>query len=348
MSVAYRPVNWNRNKYIYDAVALALAAGFVLAFLAFAQKIGPGETRLDDAALHMRAYGACAFLMLSAVLCIGPLARIDPRFLPLLYNRRHFGVIICAMALAHAQSVIGWYFAFSPANPFVALLSSNTAFHRFQGFPFEILGLFALLVLLVMAATSHDFWLSFLTPPVWKALHMAVYPAYAAVVAHVALGPLQGPGQAALAGVVATGAALVCGLHLYAAWLPEPAAPLAIEGWVRAGAAASIAEGRARVVPLPGGASAAIFRHEGRLSAVSNVCAHQNGPLGEGRVVDGCITCPWHGYQYRLDDGCSPPPFTEKIATYRIKLAGGEVWLDPRALPPGTPVEPLRLEEKGP
>jgi nitrite reductase/ring-hydroxylating ferredoxin subunit len=29
----------------------------------------------------------------------------------------------------------------------------------------------------------------------------------------------------------------------------------------------------------------------------------QNGPLGEGRIVDGCITCPWHGYQYRPDTG---------------------------------------------
>jgi methionine sulfoxide reductase heme-binding subunit len=37
-----------------------------------------------------------------------------------------------------------------------------------------------------MAATSHDFWLAQLTAPVWKALHMGVYAAYALVVAHVA------------------------------------------------------------------------------------------------------------------------------------------------------------------
>ena len=103
----------------------------------------------------------------------------------------------------------------------------------------------------------------------------------------------------------------------------------------------AIAEGRAVVVHAAEGKPVAIFRHEGRLSAVSNLCAHQNGPLGEGRVVEGCITCPWHGFQYRLADGCAPPPFTEKLATYRLRLADGWVELDPRPNPPGTFVEPL-------
>ena len=97
------------------------------------------------------------------------------------------------------------------------------------------------------------------------------------------------------------------------------------------------------VVAVDGGESVAIFRHQGRLSAVSNLCAHQNGPLGEGRVVDGCITCPWHGFQYRLEDGCAPAPYTEKLATYRLRLRDGLVLLDPRPNPPGTPVPPLVL-----
>jgi len=39
----------------------------------------------------------------------------------------------------------------------------------------------------------------------------------------------------------------------------------------------------------------AIFKTQGKLFAVNNVCKHQNGPLGEGKILDGCITCPWHG-----------------------------------------------------
>ena len=88
----------------------------------------------------------------------------------------------------------------------------------------------------------------------------------------------------------------------------------------------------------------AVFRYANRVSAVSNVCKHQGGPLGEGRIVDGCITCPWHGFQYRPDTGTSPPPFAEKIATYRTKIVDGVVFVHVTALEPGTTVLPSLIE----
>jgi hypothetical protein len=33
----------------------------------------------------------------------------------------------------------------------------------------------------------------------------------------------------------------------------------------------------------------------------------------------------------------APPPFIEKLATYRVRVANGVVEVDPRPLPPGTP-----------
>ena len=69
----------------------------------------------------------------------------------------------------------------------------------------------------------------------------------------------------------------------------------------------------------------AVFRHDGRAYALSNVCAHQNGPLGEGKILDGCVTCPWHGYQYRPETGAAPPPFTEKVATFETEIRQGRV-----------------------
>jgi nitrite reductase/ring-hydroxylating ferredoxin subunit len=39
------------------------------------------------------------------------------------------------------------------------------------------------------------------------------------------------------------------------------------------------------------------------IHALHEVCAHAGGPLSEGRVVDGCIECPWHGSRFRLEDG---------------------------------------------
>lgn len=84
-----------------------------------------------------------------------------------------------------------------------------------------------------------------------------------------------------------------------------------------------------------------MFRQDGALSAISNACAHQNGPLGEGRIVDCLVTCPWHGFQYNVTDGRSPAPFTEMVPTYRVRLDGALVQVDPRANPPGTYVEPV-------
>ena len=170
---------------------------------------------------------------------------------------------------------------------------------------------------------------------------MAVYAAYLLVVLHVAFGALQDARNPLLAVLVMASVICVGGLHVVASRRAAPEQVLA--PWVIAGPVESIEESRAIVVHLADSEAVAIFRHGGHLSAVSNVCAHQNGPLGEGRIVDGCITCPWHGYQYRPEDGCAPPPFTERLATYRLRIENGMVLLNPHANPPGTAVEPVRV-----
>jgi hypothetical protein len=60
----------------------------------------------------------------------------------------------------------------------VSLFVSNTRYNSVAQFPFQALGFFALMILFLMAATSHDFWLRNLTAPTWKRLHMMVYVAY--------------------------------------------------------------------------------------------------------------------------------------------------------------------------
>lgn len=47
-----------------------------------------------------------------------------------------------------------------------------------------------------------------------------------------------------------------------------------------------------------------LTRQAGRLHAISAVCTHAGGPLDEGTLdADGCVTCPWHGSRFRLEDG---------------------------------------------
>ena len=112
------------------------------------------------------------------------------------------------------------------------------------------------------------------------------------------------------------------------------------DGWLPVAAVANAPlDGMGVTVVIPGGERVAVFRDGDRVGALSNLCAHQNGPLAEGRILDGCVTCPWHGFQYKLENGRAPAPFTEKLATYRLRIRNGVIELDPKPLPPGTAVE---------
>ena len=348
MSVQYSAVKWNRNKRVYDALMLSGVMLYVAAFVLIGKAVWRGGEAIGIEVLLMRALGTCALLMLHVVLCIGPLARLDQRFLPLLYNRRHLGVATFLVGLAHAALAVGYYHGFGRLNPIVSLFTSNTNYGSLTAFPFEVLGAAALVILFVMAATSHDFWQKNLGPSAWKALHMLVYPAYGLLVLHVALGALQSEASLLYPIILGVGLAAVLGLHL-ATGLDERrrdgAGPASKETWIDVGSVDEIEEKRAKVVCLPGRERVAVFRYDGQISAVTNICAHQRGPLGEGKVIDGCITCPWHGWEYRPRDGQAPPPFTEKVPTYRVRVEGGRILLNPDPLPAGTPVEPARFED---
>jgi nitrite reductase/ring-hydroxylating ferredoxin subunit len=199
-----------------------------------------------------------------------------------------------------------------------------------------------------MAATSHDFWLGFLTPPTWKALHMAVYVAYGLVVMHVALGIMQYERTLLIPAMLIGGFGIVTALHVVAAWREragDRGDRQSDDGWIEVGVPASIPDKGARIVAAPGGERIAVFRDGSAIGALTNLCAHQNGPIGEGRIIDGCITCPWHGYQYAPDTGASPPPFTEKIPTFKVQVREGRVFVDPKPNAPGTRVEPARIAQ---
>lgn len=343
MSHAYRAVGWNRQKRLYD---LAVAAAVLLYLAVF---VGVGFALHPEATVEtmlIRAFGTAAFTLLAVILAIGPLARLDRRFLPLLYNRRHLGVTAFLLALIHGVLSLVQFHAFGDLHPLVSVLVSNGRYESLAQFPFQPLGLAALVILFLMAATSHDFWLTNLTAPVWKALHMLVYAAYGLVVLHVALGAIQAANQPVLTAWVAVATAVLVVLHLLAGWRGRAADreldTAAADGFIEVCRVGDIADGRAHVACLSG-ERVAVFRYDGKISALSNVCRHQGGPLGEGRVIDGCVTCPWHGYQYEPHTGASPPPFTETVPTFRVRVAGDRVLVDPVPNPAGTPVEPARI-----
>lgn len=329
MAHDYKAIQWTPFKKAYDVAMAFGVAAFLITFAIASALTFPAEEQFAPIQLMIRALGFCAFALLTLVLCIGPLARLSPRFLPLLYNRRHMGVTCFLLALVHAGLTLLWYHGFSDMNPLVSLLAANPRYTALQGFPFESLGAVALLILFVMAATSHDFWNANLGPVTWKSIHMSVYGAYALLVGHVMLGAVQQERSIVYPLAVATGALLVVTLHLFAAGRARRAdrtvAPES-EGWLRVAAVADIAEARARIVMPAHGEAIAVFRSKGRIFALSNVCRHQGGPLGEGKVIDDCVTCPWHGFQYRAD-GKSPPPYNEEVAVYQTRIVDGVVYV---------------------
>ncbi len=347
MGHKYQAVQWNGNKLAYDLYLLIALAVFLGVFVTIGLQPHASGHTADPVVLLIRGLGVAAFAMLTGLLTIGPMARLSARFKPFLYNRRHFGVLTFSVAAAHFGLALLWYHGGGPLSPLVSLFVSDAAAGTFGGTPFEIFGLIAFAIMFVMAATSHDFWLNNLSAPVWKALHMLVYVAYAALVAHVTLGALYTEKAAIYPALVLGAFSLVAVLHVVTGvkeWAADSAMRgLKNKGWIEVCAPADIPEKRAVIAPLPGGERVAVFRYDGKVAAVTNVCRHQNGPLGEGRVIDGCITCPWHGWQYRPEDGVSPPPFTEKIATYNVRIESGMVMLDPKPNKPGARAEPALI-----
>lgn len=340
MSVGFKAVQWSREKFVYDGILLAAVALYIAAFIGISYRIEPPKDLAAAIDVRIRAFGTCAFFMLTIILAIGPLARLHPWFRKLLFNRRHFGVLTFAVALLHAWFMIEWYEAQGNLPNLVAELTTWSDYGKFIGFPFKVIGLVALLLLFLLASTSHDFWLSFLSPPVWKWLHMTLYAAYGLVVLHVALGIMQYDRNPVIPLMLATSFATVTVLHVVAGWRErarDGGLSAVSDGWIVAGAPGAIPDKGALIVSAPGGERIAVFRDGSEIGALTNVCSHQNGPIGEGRIIDGCVTCPWHGWQYRLSDGCAPAPFTEKLATYPVRIRDGVVEVHPHALPPGTP-----------
>lgn len=341
MGLDYKLVLWNKNKKNYDKwIALGMAIYLVLFFvLSFVT-----NPEITPETVIIRSFGSLAVVMLHIILAIGPLARLNSKFLPLLYNRRHLGVSMFFAALIHGVFSTVQYHTLGRVNPIESIFFSNTDYGSLTNFPFQTLGFLALLILFLMASTSHDFFLHNLSARIWKGLHMLVYLAYVLVIMHVFLGAFQQESALLTIGLLVTCSIILSFLHVMAAIRESKIDGFKgkrdAQNWLRVCSSDEIQESRAKIFTVEG-ERVAIFKHEGKLSAIHNVCKHQGGPLGEGKIVDGCITCPWHGYQYLPHNGQSPPPFEEKVKTYELKIVDSMVYINPLPFAEGTTITPI-------
>lgn len=81
------------------------------------------------------------------------------------------------------------------------------------------------------------------------------------------------------------------------------------------------------VVLGPDGSEIALFKSEGTIYALDNTCPHKGGPLGEGIVEDGGVTCPWHGWQFDIRSGACQNMPGEEVPSIAIEVVNDEIFL---------------------
>jgi len=97
--------------------------------------------------------------------------------------------------------------------------------------------------------------------------------------------------------------------------------------WKRICASHELVEGKAIEVVFQGEVIA-VYRHDHVLYAIDGICMHQGGPLARGRLMNGTVVCPWHGWQYELATGNHAPTCKPMLKTYQIQELDGEIEID--------------------
>jgi nitrite reductase/ring-hydroxylating ferredoxin subunit/uncharacterized membrane protein len=71
-----------------------------------------------------------------------------------------------------------------------------------------------------------------------------------------------------------------------------------------------------------------LYRHDGSLYAIDNICSHAGGLLSRGTIADLTVTCPLHGARFALADGCvgrGPASQPQPVLPTRIRNGWIEV-----------------------
>ena len=93
---------------------------------------------------------------------------------------------------------------------------------------------------------------------------------------------------------------------------------------------ADIPPGIGRTVDV-GGIWIALYDVDGTFYAVDNTCAHAGGPLGEGKLSEGIVECPWYEWRFNIRTGERVSNETITVACCPVRIEGDRIQI---ALPP--------------
>ncbi|MEN8375090.1 MAG: thiamine pyrophosphate-dependent enzyme [Gemmatimonadota bacterium] len=96
--------------------------------------------------------------------------------------------------------------------------------------------------------------------------------------------------------------------------------------WEKALDLDELAEGRVKPVTCHR-ATVCMTHFEGQYAALDNRCPHQGGPLGEGSIENGCLRCPWHGWDFDPITGIAPGGFDDGVPTYPVEVRDDGVYV---------------------
>jgi nitrite reductase/ring-hydroxylating ferredoxin subunit/multimeric flavodoxin WrbA len=102
-------------------------------------------------------------------------------------------------------------------------------------------------------------------------------------------------------------------------------------GWIDVGAAAELSLKPLQQVPI-GRRKIALVHKDGQFSAISGVCNHVGGPLGEGRLDGDYVVCPWHYWKFHCRTGQGEPGYEEDcVPAHEVRVEQGRVLVNPEA-----------------
>lgn len=95
----------------------------------------------------------------------------------------------------------------------------------------------------------------------------------------------------------------------------------------RAAKVSDIPAGTLREVQI-GQKTIALANVGGKFHAISDVCLHRGGPLGQGELANSVVTCPWHGWQFDVTNGKLVQDPRMSVACYPTELRDDEIYVD--------------------
>jgi len=97
--------------------------------------------------------------------------------------------------------------------------------------------------------------------------------------------------------------------------------------FVKVAEQADINEGSSKIIEI-NNRQIALFKVDGKICAIDNICLHQGGPLGEGMLNGRVVTCPWHSWQFDITTGRNIQDQAICVDTFDVRLENNDVFLN--------------------